>query len=70
MAYWYRIEKQLIRQGMREELKIAKRSLEKGLLHNNNHFENILNTRVDDISVDWEFDLDKSIIVFFINPTK
>ena len=65
-----RIEKQLIRQGMREELKLAKRTLEKGLLHNNNHFESILNTRVVDIFVDWDFDLDKSIIVFFINPTK
>ena len=65
-----RIEKQLIRQGMREELKLAKRTLEKGLLHNNNHFEAILNTRVVDIFVDWDFDLDKSVIVFFINPTK
>jgi uncharacterized protein YbcI len=65
-----RIEKQLIRQGMREALKLAKRTLEKGLLHNNNHFEGILKTKVVDIFVDWDFDLDKSVIVFFTNPTK
>jgi uncharacterized protein YbcI len=63
------IEKQLIRQGMREELKLAKRILEKGLLHNNNHFESILNTKVLDIFVDWDLDLDKSVIVFITNPT-
>lgn len=59
-----RIEKQLIRQGLREELTLAKRALEKGLLHNNNHFEGILGTKVRDIFVDWDFDLDKSIIAF------
>jgi uncharacterized protein YbcI len=65
-----RIEKQLIRQGMREQLKLAKRTLEKGLLHNNNHFERILDTRVIDIFVDWDFELDKSVIVLVTNPTK
>jgi uncharacterized protein YbcI len=65
-----RIEKQLIRQGMREQLKLAKRTLEKGLLHNNNHFEGILNTRVIDIFVDWDFELDKSVIILITNPTK
>jgi uncharacterized protein YbcI len=65
-----RIEKQLIRQGMREQLKLAKRTLEKGLLHNNNHFEGILNTRVIDIFVDWDFELDKSVIILITNSTK
>ncbi|MDM5326618.1 Na-translocating system protein MpsC family protein [Neobacillus sp. CF12] len=65
-----RIEKQLIRQGMREQLKLAKRTLEKSLLHNNNHFERILDTKVIDIFVDWDFDLDKSVIVLVTNPTK
>jgi uncharacterized protein YbcI len=65
-----RIEKQLIRQGMQEQLKLAKRTLEKGLLHNNNHFEGILNTKVIDIFVDWDFELDKSVIVLVTNPTK
>jgi uncharacterized protein YbcI len=63
------IEKQLLRQGLMEELKLAKRTLEKGLLHNNNHFETILNAKVIDIFVDWDFDLDKSVIVFIMNPT-
>lgn len=65
-----RIEKQLIRQGMQEQLKLAKRTLEKGLLHNNNHFEGILEKKIVDIFVDWDFDLDKSVIVFVTNPTK
>lgn len=65
-----RIEKQLIRQGMQEQLKLAKRTLEKGLLHNNNHFEGILKTQIIDIFVDWDFDLDKSVIVLVTNPSK
>jgi len=65
-----RIEKQLIRQGMQEQLKLAKRTLEKGLLHNNNHFEGILETNVIDIFVDWDFDLDKSVIVLVTNPSR
>jgi uncharacterized protein YbcI len=62
------IEKQLIRQGLEEQLRIAKRQLEKGLLHNNNHFERIFNQKVMDIFVDWDFQMDKSIIVFILNP--
>ncbi|WP_338470914.1 Na-translocating system protein MpsC family protein [Niallia sp. XMNu-256] len=65
-----RIEKQLIRQGMGEPLTLAKRAVEKELLHNNNHFEEILNSKVVDIFVDWDFDLDKSVIIFALNPTK
>jgi uncharacterized protein YbcI len=64
------IEKQLIRQGLQEQLRIAKRSLEKSFLHNNNHFETILGTKVLDIFVDWDFDLDKSVIVFVLNSTR
>ena len=65
-----RIEKELIRMGLNETLRIAKRKLEKGLLHNANRFESILNCRVSDIFVDWDFDLDKSAIVFILNPKK
>lgn len=64
------IEKELIRLGSSESLKIAKRNLEKGFLHNNNNFESILQTRVIDIYVDWDFQLDKSVIVLILNPTK
>lgn len=63
------IEKQLIRQGLTDQLVIAKRALEKRLLHNNNNFEAILQTQVIEIFVDWNFELDKSVIVFILNPT-
>lgn len=64
-----RIEKELIRLGLSEDLRIAKRNLEKSLLHNNGRFENILNTKVIDIFVDWDFNLDKSVIVLILKPT-
>lgn len=62
-----RIEKELIRDGLEESLKLTKRRLEKGLMHNNN-FESILSTEVQDIFVDWDFKLDKSYIVFIVKP--
>lgn len=65
-----RIEKELIRLGLHETLRIAKRNLEKGLLHNNSRFEEILKTKVQDIFVDWDFNLDKSTIVLILKPTE
>ncbi|PLS15937.1 hypothetical protein CVD28_19535 [Bacillus sp. M6-12] len=62
-----RIEKELIRQGYGEILKTTKRILEKKYLHNN-EFEAILNRKIVDIFVDWDLDLDKSVIVFFLKP--
>ncbi|TKD72499.1 DUF2294 domain-containing protein [Pseudalkalibacillus hwajinpoensis] len=62
-----RIEKELIRGGFEEELKLTKRRLEKGLLHEN-QFESILSTKVQDIFVDWDFNLDKSYITIIIKP--
>ncbi|MFE8701485.1 Na-translocating system protein MpsC family protein [Cytobacillus sp. FJAT-54145] len=62
------IEKELIRLGSSETLKLAKRNLEKRLLHNNDHFEKILNTKIKDIFVDWDFTLDKSVITFILSP--
>lgn len=64
-----RIEKELIRMGLGESLRIAKRNLEKSLLHTTNRFEAILNTKVIDIFVDWDFNLDKSAIVLILTPT-
>jgi uncharacterized protein YbcI len=64
------IEKEFIRLGYQETLRIAKRNLEKKYLHNNNHFEAILKTKIIDIFVDWDFVLDKSMITFILNPTK
>lgn len=63
------IERELIRLGSSETLKLAKRNLEKRLLHNNNHFEDMLKTKVNDIFVDWDFKLDKSAIVLILSPT-
>ncbi|MRG86886.1 DUF2294 family protein [Salinibacillus xinjiangensis] len=62
-----RIEKELIRQGMQESLRIAKRKLEKRVLHNNIYFQRILQTKVMDIFVDWDFDLDKGVILFILS---
>ncbi|MEH7332526.1 Na-translocating system protein MpsC family protein [Neobacillus drentensis] len=63
------IERELIRLGGSETLKLAKRNLEKRLLHNSNNFEAILNTKVIDIFVDWDFSLDKSAIVLVLSAT-
>ncbi|WP_306813074.1 Na-translocating system protein MpsC family protein [Paenibacillus soyae] len=62
------IEKELIRLGYEGNLKIAKRNLEKQHLHNNGHFESMLKARVIDAYADWDFQLDKSVIVFILNP--
>jgi len=57
------IERELIRLGNSETLRLAKRNLEKRLLHSSNAFEAILQIKVNDIFVDWDFTLDKSVIV-------
>ncbi len=62
-----RIEKELIRDGFEEELKLTKRRLEKGLLHDH-QFESILSAKVEDIFVDWDFNLDKSYIIIIMKP--
>jgi len=64
------IEKELNRLGYQQILEIAKRNLEKRLLHNNNHFEELLNSKVIDIFLDWDYDKDKSVTVFILNPNK
>ncbi len=58
-----RIEKELIRLGHNELLKSVKRKMEKGYLHNNSSFESILNKRVVDCFVDWNFNSDRSVIL-------
>lgn len=63
-----RIEKELIRLGYQQVLKQVKRNLEKSYLHNTGRFETILQNRVIDSFVDWDFDLDKSVILFILNP--
>ncbi|MDL4841802.1 Na-translocating system protein MpsC family protein [Aquibacillus rhizosphaerae] len=63
------IEKQLIRDGHQEILKLTKRKLEKKLLHNNSHFGEYLSAKVIDIFVDWDFDRAISVILFIVSPT-
>lgn len=63
-----RIEKELVRLGKGSLLKNVKRNLEKGFLHNDSNFESLLDQRVIDIFVDWDFELDKSVILFITNP--
>jgi uncharacterized protein YbcI len=63
------IEKELIELGHAEVLKIAKRTLEKRLLHNNMNFKELLKANVIDLFVDWDFARDKSVIVFVLKPT-
>ncbi|MFB5190251.1 Na-translocating system protein MpsC family protein [Alicyclobacillus fastidiosus] len=65
-----RIEKELVREGLAPTLRRVKANLEKSLLHHDNHFESMLGRTVTDIFVDWDFDLDKSVISFVLNPKK
>ncbi|MEB1808201.1 MAG: DUF2294 domain-containing protein [Bacillaceae bacterium] len=65
-----RIEKELIRLGNSELLKRVKRNLEKRFLHNNSRMDWILNQQIVDTFVDWDFNLDKSVIVLKLNPAK
>lgn len=62
------IEKQLISLGFDETLRVSKRQLEKGLLQQNDDFDSILNADILDIFVDWDFELDNSVITFILKP--
>lgn len=63
------ISKELIRLGFEESLKLAERNLEKDHLFNNNHLQKILKSPIMDIFTVWNFHLDKSVIVFILNPS-
>ncbi|WP_456277249.1 Na-translocating system protein MpsC family protein [Bacillus sp. AK128] len=65
-----RIEKELIRLGHGDLLRRVKRNLEKTYLHNTNQFQAILKNKVVDVLVDWDFELDKSVIMLIMNPTE
>ncbi|WP_246187607.1 Na-translocating system protein MpsC family protein [Ornithinibacillus caprae] len=64
------IERELIRMGQSEILRTAKRKVEKRLLHNNMRLESILDAKIDDSFVSWDFERDKSVILFIINPNQ
>lgn len=61
------IEKELIRSGFTESLRLSKRQLEKNLL-DPDIFGSILNTSVRDIFVDWDFHKDRSYIIMILQP--
>lgn len=63
------IEKEMIRMGFSDHLRVSKRHLEKRLL-NHAPFEQILNTNIEDIFVDWDFSKDRSYILFILKPSK
>ncbi|UOQ93923.1 DUF2294 domain-containing protein [Halobacillus shinanisalinarum] len=62
-----RIEKELIRSGFGETLKLTKRKLEKTLLRQS-YCESILDKQVIDVFADWDFHKDKSYILFILKP--
>ncbi|MDQ0256952.1 uncharacterized protein YbcI [Evansella vedderi] len=60
------IEKALIQNGYQEELKLTKGNLEKSYFHHQSNFDDIFNTYVLDIFIDWDFKMDKSMICFVL----
>ena len=58
------IEKALIEKGFQQELKFTKDQLEKTYFHRDGRFEDIFNTPVKDIFLDWNFTDDKGLIIF------
>lgn len=61
------IEKELIANGFIEELKLSKRPLEKRLL-SSDRLKSLLNGELEDVFVDWDFNLDLSYIIFVKKP--
>ncbi|WP_226086662.1 Na-translocating system protein MpsC family protein [Mesobacillus sp. S13] len=64
------IEKQLVSLGFHETLRVAKRQLEGGMLTGSTQFSEILDSKIQDIFVDWDFHLDKSVITIILKPNK
>jgi len=64
-----RIEQELIRLGHGELLRHVKANLEQSELRDG-RFDSILQQRVIDSFVDWDFTLDKSMIVLILQPKK
>ncbi|RIX48642.1 DUF2294 family protein [Paenibacillus nanensis] len=62
------MSKELIRLGYEENLKQAVHNLEKKHLREFKQFQHILKAKVADAFVDWNFKLDRSAIVFILNP--
>ena len=61
------IEKSLIQKGYADELKVTKDELEKSHFHRSGKFEEIFQTSVKDIFIDWNFKEDKSYMAFILD---
>ncbi|MED1205964.1 DUF2294 domain-containing protein [Heyndrickxia acidicola] len=64
------IEKQLVSLGFDETLRVAKRQLEGDMLKKSTLFSKVLNAAVLDVFVDWNFELDNSVISFILKPNE
>ncbi|UQZ84633.1 hypothetical protein SK3146_03888 [Paenibacillus konkukensis] len=62
------LSKELIQLSDEDHLKQALTHLEKKHLQDNKYVEQILNTRIVDVFVGWNFQKDRSVIVFILNP--
>lgn len=60
-----RIEKELIKNGFEEALRLSKKGLEKRLLKHS-EINTILDGKATDLFVDWDFAQDKSYIIFVL----
>ncbi|WJY27621.1 MULTISPECIES: Na-translocating system protein MpsC family protein [Sporosarcina] len=63
------IEKELVRQGYDEVLRLVKRPLERKLFKEAG-LEPILRRDIEEVYMDWEFDLDVGYIVFILGPAR
>jgi len=63
------IEKELIRNGYSEELRISKRPLEHRMLKEV-QLEEVLNRPILETFLAWNFEMDIAYLVFLMNPTK
>ncbi|AQQ52370.1 DUF2294 domain-containing protein [Planococcus lenghuensis] len=63
------IEKALLKKGVTEELRLAKRDLEQEALDDMD-LEQDLNQSISEIFLDWNFDADVGYVVFVLNPKK
>ena len=61
------IEKELIKNGYLEELKLSKRQLEQRLM-NEAGFEAVLKQSINEIFLDWNFETDISYVLFILEP--
>lgn len=62
------LSRELIRLGDEDHLKQALNHLEKKYLRDNKQLERLLNARIAEVFVDWDFQLDRSVIVFILSP--